>query len=72
MRYRFPQVHKVLRHLDPFDGRQDIRAWLFAIARNCYYSDCRKRSRSTSLEELPAEPADAGQPDLEELLADKN
>ena len=61
---------KALRHLDSFDGRQDIRAWLFAIARNCYYSDCRKRSRSTSLEELPAEPA-AGQPDLEELLLDE-
>lgn len=62
---------KALGHLDSFDGRQDIRAWLFAIARNCYYSHCRKQSRSTSLEALPAEPASA-QPDLEELLIDED
>ncbi len=62
---------RALNHLDSFDGKQDIRAWLFAIARNCYYSDCRKRNRSTSLEELPAEPASA-QPDLEELLIDED
>lgn len=62
---------KALENLDSFDGRQDIRAWLFAIARNCYYSACRKQSRSTSLEALPAEPASA-EPDLEELLIDED
>ena len=29
---------KALNALDSFDGKQDIRAWLFTIARNCYYS----------------------------------
>ena len=62
---------KALGRMDSFDGKQDIRAWLFTIARNCYYSYCRKQGRSTSLEELPAEPAST-QPDLEELLIDED
>ena len=62
---------KALGHLESYDGRQDIRAWLFAIARNCYYSYCRRQSRSTSLEGLPTEPA-SPQPDLEELLIDED
>ena len=62
---------KAMGHLDSFDGTQDIRAWLFAIARNCYYSHCRKQGRSTSLEALPAEPA-SPLPALEELLVDED
>lgn len=57
--------------MDSFDGKQDIRAWLFTIARNCYYSYCRKQRRSTSLDALPAEPP-SGQPSLEELLLDED
>ena len=62
---------KALSALDSFDGKQDIRAWLFTIARNCYYSCCRKQHRSTSLDALPAEPP-SGQPSLEELLLDED
>ena len=32
---------KALKAIDRFDGSQDIRAWLFTIARNTYYSYCR-------------------------------
>lgn len=33
---------KALKSLDSFDGSRDIRAWLFTIARNTYYSYCRR------------------------------
>lgn len=33
---------KALKSLDSFDGSRDIRAWLFAIARNTYYTFCRR------------------------------
>ena len=34
---------KALKSLDTFDGSRDIRAWLFAIARNTYYTFCRRQ-----------------------------
>lgn len=33
---------KALKSIDSFDGSRDIRAWLFAIARNTYYTFCRR------------------------------
>lgn len=36
---------KALRALDSFDWKKDIRAWLFTIARNTYYTYCRKQKR---------------------------
>lgn len=30
---------KALENIHRFDGRKDIRAWLFTIARNTYYTD---------------------------------
>ena len=29
---------KALKSLNQFDGRKDIRAWLFTIAKNTYFS----------------------------------
>ena len=42
---------KALNGLKHFDGRQDIRAWLFTVARNCYYSHCRKAKQTVPLDE---------------------
>jgi len=36
---------RALKAIDRFDGRQDIRAWLFTIARNAYYSAENMESR---------------------------
>lgn len=36
---------KALSSLSRFDGSQDIRAWLFTIARNAYYSHCRRQKK---------------------------
>lgn len=33
---------KALKAIDTFDGRKDIRAWLFTIARNTYYTHCKR------------------------------
>lgn len=47
---------KALRAIDKFDGTQDIRAWLFTIAKNTYYSYCKKHRRQvdeTHLENTP-------------------
>ena len=42
---------KALNGLKHFDGRQNIRAWLFTVARNCYYSHCRKAKQTVPLDE---------------------
>ena len=31
---------KALDGLKNFDGKQDVRAWLFTVARNCWYDRC--------------------------------
>ena len=41
---------KALDGLKNFDGKQDVRAWLFTVARNCYYSRCRKAKHTAPLE----------------------
>ena len=44
--------------LNRFDGSKDIRAWLFTIARNAWYSHCRAQRRTLSQEDLPQELPD--------------
>ncbi|MDO5715768.1 MAG: RNA polymerase sigma factor [Tissierellia bacterium] len=41
---------KALQSLDDFDGSKDIRAWLFTIAKNTYFSHYRKAKRNFSIE----------------------
>ena len=36
---------KAMEGIGRFDGRKDILAWLFTIARNTYYSHCRKQKQ---------------------------
>lgn len=43
---------KALKAIDRFDGSQDIRAWLFTIARNTYYSYCRAHKISVPVEDI--------------------
>ena len=61
---------RALDGLTDFDGRQDVRAWLFTVARNAYYDHCRRTKHTAPLEEAGQTPADA--PDIVELLADEN
>lgn len=50
--------YKAIRSLDRFDGTQDIRAWLFTIAKNTYFSICRKNRRTADVE-LPEDGAES-------------
>ena len=34
---------KAMRALDRFDGEKDVLAWLFTIARNTYFTHCRRQ-----------------------------
>jgi len=36
---------KALKHIDKFEEGTNLRAWLFTILRNTYYSEVRKRAR---------------------------
>ncbi len=58
--------------VDRFDGRGDVRAWLFTIARNVWVDHCRRHRRETELpgEDLPGGGDFAGAlEDREEVLA---
>ena len=37
---------KALRAIDRFRGECDLRVWLCQIAKNCYYSDCKRKKQS--------------------------
>ena len=58
---------KALHAIDRFDGRMDIRAWLFTIARNDYYSKLRREKRLTGLDAVES----SGSTTVEELLMDR-
>ena len=60
---------KALASIDSFDGSKDIRAWLFTIAKNTFYSECRKRKRISD-DELPEE-IPSSEPDFLEVISDK-
>lgn len=38
---------KAMEAIEQFDDRKDILAWLFTIARNTYYSHCRRQKHLT-------------------------
>ena len=49
---------KALRSIDRFDGAKDIRAWLFTIARNTFYTDRKFRSRYSTEELSESHPSE--------------
>lgn len=55
---------KALKSIERFDGKKDIRAWLFAIARNTYYTYC-KREKIYVKEEFQ-EPVQQGRDEITE------
>lgn len=60
---------KAMRALDTFDGSKDIKAWLFTIARNTYYT-YRRRQKIYADEEPDENTADP-RADFTEKLADE-
>lgn len=42
---------KALKAIEQFDGSKDIRAWLFTIAKNTYFSHYKKKKRQIDIDE---------------------
>ena len=49
---------KALKGIHRFDGRCKVYVWLCQIAKNIWYSMCRKKGRETELPENPADEED--------------
>ena len=60
---------KAMKASKRFDGSKDVRAWLFTIARNAYYSHCRAQKRTLSQDDLPQELPDGVR--IEERIEDE-
>ncbi len=41
---------KAMKNIQTFDGRKDIKAWLFTIARNTYYTEYKHQKRFSPYE----------------------
>ena len=41
---------KALKSIEKFDGSKDIRAWLFTIAKNTYFSHYKRNKRQIDLD----------------------
>jgi RNA polymerase sigma-70 factor (ECF subfamily) len=66
-------IAKALTHIDQFQAGSNLRAWLFTILRNTYYSELRKRRREAEdpdgifTERLADLPQQDGVVDLEDF-----
>ena len=60
---------KALKSIDTYDGAKDIRAWLFTIAKNTYYTFC-KRQKIYADKEISENVADV-QIDFTEQFVDE-
>lgn len=63
---------KALKSIDQFDGAKDIRAWLFTIAKNTYFSYHKKNKRLTAYEGQSYENEPATDVTLLERLANED
>ena len=46
---------KALKSFHQFDGKKDVRAWLFTIAKNTYFTQYKKLQREMNIEENSAQ-----------------
>lgn len=61
---------RALKGLEHYDGKQDVRAWLFTVARNACYDYCRRAKHAAPLEDAETKAADS--PDIAQLLVDED
>ncbi|MCR4890182.1 MAG: RNA polymerase sigma factor [Ruminococcus sp.] len=52
---------KAMKNLKSFKGECDVRVWLCQIAKNCYYSYCRKQNKMSG-NEIPEDTPDTSAP----------
>ena len=69
---------KAWDHLESFQEGTNLRAWLFTILRNTYFSECRRRRREvedrdgTKALDLAVHPGQQGHLDMEDFRAALN
>lgn len=61
---------RALKGLEHYDGKQDVRAWLFTVARNACYDHCLRAKHAAPLEDAETKAADS--PDIAQLLVDED
>ena len=60
---------KALKAIDSYDGQKDIRAWLFTIAKNTYFTACKRQNLFSG--EEPSENIAAPQSVFVEQMMDE-
>lgn len=50
---------KALKAIDSYDGRKDIKAWLFTIAKNTFYTYCRQKKKYVDIEYMEDNESDS-------------
>lgn len=61
---------KAMNNIEKFDGRKDIRAWLFVIAKNTYFRHCR-RNRIYADADFPETMQDTAPAVLDQIVQDE-
>ena len=61
---------RALKGLEHYDGKQDVRAWLFTVARTACYDPCRRATHAAPLKDAETKAADS--PDIAQLLVDED
>ncbi len=49
--------YKALKNIHSFDGKKDIRAWLFTIAKNTFYTYCKKENKYLHMDTIEQYPS---------------
>lgn len=62
---------KALKHIDSYDSSQNIFVWLCVIAKNTYYSHCRKQRPITSDSDIST-MVDEAPPTVDQMIQDEN
>ena len=62
---------KAIKSIDTFDGSKDIRAWLFTIAKNTYYSSYKNNKKQVDFDSI-GDIADVGVTISENLMNEED
>ncbi len=62
---------KAMQSLSTFRGDCDVRVWLCQIAKNCYFTYCKKQQRVTEFDDAEADLEAAAPDDMEARLVEQ-
>ncbi len=62
--------YQAFLHIDRFEGRCSVFAWLCQIGKNAYFKECRRKRREVSVQDMPEGASPSGG-DPAEALAER-